>query len=62
MFEYNPEAKYDKVVQPKVNDWCPAFDYCSMIDEDYKLLSEFFDRVYRHTQGENVDLEDIVVS
>jgi hypothetical protein len=32
-----------------------------MIDEDYKLLSEFFDRVYRHTQGEDVDLSDIEV-
>lgn len=62
MFEYKPDAKFDKVVQPKVHDWCPAFDYCNMIDEDYKLLGEFFNTVYRHTQGENVPLEDIVVN
>jgi hypothetical protein len=62
VFEYKPDAKFDKVVQPKVHDWCPAFDYCNMIDEDYKLLGEFFNTVYRHTQGENVLLEDIVVN
>lgn len=39
----------------------PAFDYCSFIDEDYKLLGEFFNTVYRHTQGEKVELKDIEV-
>ena len=62
VFEYKPDAKFDKVVQPKVNEWCPAFDYCKMIDEDYKLLGEFFNTVYRHTQGDDVELKDIVVS
>ena len=61
VFEYKPDAKFDKVVQPKVNDWCPAFDYCNMIDEDYKLLGEFFNTVYKHTQGEEVELKDIEV-
>jgi hypothetical protein len=32
-----------------------------MIDEDYKLLSEFFNTVYRHTQGEDVELKNIIV-
>lgn len=62
VFEYKPEAKYDKVIQHQIHGHTAAFDYCSMIDEDYKLLSEFFDRVYRHTQGEDVDLQDIRVS
>jgi predicted RNA-binding protein len=40
----------------------PAFDHCSMIPEDYKLLSEFFDKVYRHINEEDVDLKDIEVN
>lgn len=59
VFEYKPDAKFDKVVQPQINGWCPAFDYCKMIDDDYRLLAEFFDTVYRHTQGEDVELKDI---
>ena len=61
VFEYDPNAKYDKVVQGKIHDAIPAFDFCNMIDEDYKLLGEFFNTVYRHTQGEDVTLEDIQV-
>ena len=38
-----------------------AFDFCRMISEDYRLLGEFFTTVYRHTQGENVELKDIEV-
>lgn len=56
IFEYNPEKLHNKVKQ--VVD----FNYCSMILEDYKLLSQFFDVVYRHTQGENVELKDINVN
>jgi hypothetical protein len=61
VFEYNPEAKYDKVVQGKIHRDIAAFDFCNMIDEDYKLLGEFFNTVYRHTQGEDVELKDIDV-
>ena len=61
VFEYKPDAEFDKVVQPKVNGHTAAFDFCSMIDEDYKLLGEFFNTVYRHTQGEDVELKDINV-
>ena len=61
VFEYNPDAKFDKVIQPKVHDVIPAFDYCKMIDEDYKLLGEFFNTIYRHTQGEDVNLENVEV-
>jgi hypothetical protein len=39
----------------------PAFDFCCFIAEDYKLLSDFFDTVYRHIQGEDVKLKDIEV-
>ena len=60
VFEYKPDVTFDKVIQPKIHDAIPAFDYCSMIDEDYKLLGEFFNTVYRHTQGEDVELKDIV--
>jgi hypothetical protein len=61
IFEYNPDVKFDKVIQPKIHDVIPAFDYCNMIPEDYKLLAEFFDKVYRHIQGEDVTLENIEV-
>ena len=61
VFEYDPSNKQDKVKQASVSKVIPAFDFCHFIDEDYKLLSEFFDTVYRHTQGENVELKDIEV-
>lgn len=60
VFEYKPKTK--QVIQHKVSDVIPAFDFCKMIPEDYRLLSEFFDTVYRHTQGEKVDLKDIEVN
>ncbi len=28
-----------------------AFNYCSFIPEDYKLLSEFFDKAHQHATG-----------
>jgi hypothetical protein len=61
VFEYDPNAKYDKVKQHLVSDRIPAFDFCKMIDDDYKLLGQFFETVYKHTQGENVELKDIEV-
>lgn len=61
VFEYKPDEKHHKVIQHNINGIIPAFDFCSMIPEDYKLLSNFFDTVYRHTQGEEVELKDIEV-
>jgi hypothetical protein len=61
VFEYKPDDKFDKVVQGQIHGTIPAFDFCSMIPEDYKLLAKFFDTVYRHIQGEDVPLEDIEV-
>lgn len=62
VFEYSPDAHYDKVIQPNISGNIPAFDFCKFIDEDYKLLAQFFDTVYKHTQGEDVDLNDIEVN
>ena len=62
IFEYMPERRFNKVKQYWASDNIPAFNYCSMIPEDYKLLSQFFDVVYRHTQGEDVELKDINVN
>jgi hypothetical protein len=59
IFEYNPGVTFDKVVQPMISGVIPAFNFCHMVDEDYKLLGEFFTTVYRHTQGEDVELKDI---
>jgi hypothetical protein len=61
VFEYDPNDKYEKIKQGKVHDVIPAFDYCRMIPEDYKLLAEFFDKVYKHLQGEDVELKNIEV-
>lgn len=62
VFEYDPTAKHNKVKQGKHLDIIPAFNHCDMIDEDYKLLGEFFNIVYRHTQGEDIELADIIVN
>jgi len=59
VFEYRPEIK--DVIQHKVSGVIAAYDFCGFIPEDYKLLSEFFDKAYRHIQGEKVELKDIVV-
>ena len=60
VFEYIPNEGV-KLRNIKGYGDIPAFDYCSFINEDYKLMSEFFDKVYRHTQGEEVELKDIEV-
>ncbi len=31
VFEYKPDDKFDKVVQGKIHDAIPAFDFCHMI-------------------------------
>lgn len=40
----------------------PAFDFCCFIKEDYRLMGEFFSKVHRHLEGEDVELKDIVVN
>lgn len=61
VFEYFPLTKI--VMQHDIKGLpIPAFDYCRMVPEDYKLLSDFFGAVYRHTQGEDVELKDIEVN
>ena len=60
VFEYIPNG-IEKVIQHKISGTIPAFDFCKMINEDYRLLGEFFNTVFRHTQGEDVELKDIEV-
>jgi hypothetical protein len=66
IFEYIPnEENRDRGTVKQHNiEGTPisGFDYCRFIGEDWKILSEFFGIVYRHTQGENVELNDIEVS
>ena len=67
VFEYNPTLPIyrcgDMVTLNKIDELggIPAFDYCNFISEDFKLISQFFDIVYRHINGEDVELKDIVV-
>jgi hypothetical protein len=61
IFEYNEEFGY--VIQHDIkNIGVPAFNHCRFIDEDYKLMSEFFNMVYLHRTGVEVELKDIIVS
>jgi len=62
IFEYKPEEKFNKVIQHKISGVIAGFDFCRMVDEDYKFLGQFFDTVHRHTQGEDVKLLDIEVN
>lgn len=63
VFEYipDPNKKRGHVIQHQVHDTIAAFDYCEWIPEDYKLLAQFFDIVYRHINGEEIELNDIEV-
>ena len=60
VFEYIPEKK--TVIQHQVSGVIPTYDYCKMIPEDYKLLGEFFTTVYKHIEGEEVELNNIEVN
>lgn len=60
VFEYLPEKKKIKEHSNNIG-FGSVFNNCGFIVEDYKLLSEFFDRAYRHAIGEAVDLSDIEV-
>lgn len=62
IFEYNPNKGWNYITQHRISESIPAFDFCRMIPEDYKLLSEFFDIAYRHINGEEVELKDIKVN
>lgn len=57
IFNYDPKSKYEKITQGRIHDVIPAFDFCSMISEDYKLLGEFFTKAYKHINGELTDDE-----
>ena len=61
IFEYMPDKG---VVKQHDISGLPiaGFNYCGFIDEDYKLLAEFFNTVYRHTQDQDVELKDIIVN
>lgn len=58
LFEYIP----GKGVKETERDHKCMFNYCIKIPEDYRLLSVFFDKVYKHINKEEVVLEDIIVN
>jgi len=65
IFEYIPneeDRERGRVEQHFIDEGPIAgFNHCRFIAEDWKLLGEFFNMIYRHTQGEDVDLKDIKV-
>jgi hypothetical protein len=64
VFEYIPNkgvvAKYARDSLGEQLDII-AFNHCSFIIDDYRLLSKFFETVHKHMNGENVELADIEV-
>lgn len=61
VFEYNERT--GDVIQHDIKDFgIPAFNHCRFIDEDYKLMAEFFNMVYLHRTGAEVELKDIIVN
>jgi hypothetical protein len=64
VFEYipDPNKEIGHVIQHQIHDRIAAFDYCRLIPEDYRLLAQFFNTVYRHINGEEVELNDIKVN
>lgn len=67
VFEYIPKGiegfhTSGVVIQHKIKGCdIPAFDFCNFINEDYKLMAQFFNTAYHHLEGENVELKDIEV-
>ncbi len=59
IFEYLKDDS--RIIEHKING-INAYNYCSFIAEDYKLISKFFDIAYRHISGEDVELKDIEVN
>lgn len=59
VFEYNPDTK--RVILGRLDGEANFDTNCNLIPEDYKLISEFFNIVYRHINGENVFLKDFEV-
>ena len=60
IFEYKVETQ--DVIQHSFGGLSGSFVYCRFVPEDYKLLSQFFDTVYSHIEGEDVKLVDIEVN
>lgn len=57
IFNYDPKRGHKQITQGRIHDVIPAFDFCSMTSEDYKLLGEFFTKVHKHIEGELTDDE-----
>lgn len=62
VFEYFPYTVSREVITRMNYLEVPNFNQCCFTTEDYKLLSQYFDTVARHRQGEDVELKDISVS
>jgi len=60
VFTYNKQNK-DIVAHMSSSELIPSFNECVFTIEDCKLLSQFFDAIARHRNGEDVELKDISV-
>lgn len=57
IFKYNPGGEVTIFMDHELG--IPAFNFCNWLTEDYKLIAEFWDLVYRHKSGEDVELKDV---
>ena len=55
VFDYNPKTNLMKI--PNTEGIGNNFNFCKFIPEDYKLMSEFFQRIYFHSRFNIVDDE-----
>ena len=59
IFIYDPLTK--QVSEEKRESPICSFNICKFIPEDYKLLSEFFEKAHKHSTGQKIELTDINV-
>lgn len=61
VFIYNPETKEMLVGTDHLDN---NFNFCNFIPEDFKLISEFFQKAHEHASGQlkAEDLKDIEVN
>lgn len=61
IFHYMPEQRF---VLTRMDDdgEVPNFNHCMFQNEDYQKISEYFEIVHRHLNGEKIELKDIILS
>ena len=59
IFEYDKDTKQVRI--PNTEGVGNNFNFCKFIPEDYKLIGDYFNTIYKDLQGKIVKLKDIEV-